>query len=39
MCEKFGFFVEPGYHDELSIYVVNEYILSELLSHTARYTP
>ena len=37
-CVKSLFFVEFGSQDEVSICVVNEYLLSGLLSHTARHT-
>ena len=37
-CVKILFFVEFENQDEISICVVNEYLLSELLSHTARHT-
>ena len=37
-CVKSLFFVEFESQDEVSICVVNEYLLSGLLSHTARHT-
>ena len=39
MCENSEILVESRHQDEVSTCVINGYLLSELLSHTARHTP